>query len=63
MNEAFFTELQKEMEKSVTAFRKDLSKLRTLVNLHTLDLSHTPVSPKALETIAELPKLRERTLN
>ena len=29
MNEAFFTELQKEMEKSVTAFRKDLSKLRT----------------------------------
>lgn len=29
MNEVFFTELQKEMEKSVTAFRKDLSKLRT----------------------------------
>lgn len=29
MNEAFFTELQKEMEKSVTAFRKDLAKLRT----------------------------------
>ncbi len=29
MNEAFFTELQKEMGKSVTAFRKDLAKLRT----------------------------------
>ena len=29
MNEAFFTELQKEMEKSVVAFRKDLAKLRT----------------------------------
>ncbi len=29
MNEVFFTELQKEMEKSVTAFRKDLAKLRT----------------------------------
>ncbi len=29
MNEAFFTELQKEMEKSVVAFRKDLSKVRT----------------------------------
>ncbi|TAJ76639.1 ribosome recycling factor [bacterium] len=29
MNEAFFTEIQKEMEKSVTAFRKDLAKLRT----------------------------------
>jgi len=29
MNEAFFTELQKEMEKSVVAFRKDLAKVRT----------------------------------
>ncbi|MBI2359558.1 MAG: ribosome recycling factor [Deltaproteobacteria bacterium] len=29
MNEAFFTELQKEMEKSVVAFRRDLAKLRT----------------------------------
>ncbi len=29
MNEAFFTDLQKEMEKSVAAFRKDLAKLRT----------------------------------
>jgi ribosome recycling factor len=29
MNEAFFTELQKEMDKCVIAFRKDLSKLRT----------------------------------
>lgn len=29
MNEAFFPELQKEMEKSVTTFRKDLGKLRT----------------------------------
>ncbi len=29
MNEAFFTELQKEMEKSIVAFRKDLAKLRT----------------------------------
>lgn len=29
MKEAFFTELQKEMEKSVAAFRKDLAKLRT----------------------------------
>jgi ribosome recycling factor len=29
MNETFFNELQKEMEKSVTAFRKDLAKLRT----------------------------------
>ena len=29
MNEAFFTELQKEMDKSVAAFRKDLAKLRT----------------------------------
>ena len=29
MNEAFFTELQKEMEKSIAAFRKELAKLRT----------------------------------
>ncbi len=29
MNEAFFTELQKEMEKSVASLRKDLAKLRT----------------------------------
>lgn len=29
MNETFFTELQKEMEKSLTAFRKDLAKVRT----------------------------------
>ena len=29
MNEAFFNELQKEMDKSVAAFRRDLSKLRT----------------------------------
>lgn len=29
INEAFFTELQREMEKSVAAFRKDLTKLRT----------------------------------
>ena len=29
MNETFFIELQKEMEKSVVAFRKDLAKLRT----------------------------------
>lgn len=29
MNEAFFTELQKEMDKSVLAFRKDLAKIRT----------------------------------
>lgn len=29
MNEAFFTELQKEMEKSIVAFRKDLAKIRT----------------------------------
>ena len=29
MNEAFFSELQKEMEKSVVAFRKELAKLRT----------------------------------
>lgn len=29
MNEAFFTELQREMEKTVVAFRKDLAKLRT----------------------------------
>lgn len=29
MNESFFAELQKEMEKSVAAFRKDLSRLRT----------------------------------
>jgi ribosome recycling factor len=29
MNEPFFTELQKEMEKSVAAFRKELARLRT----------------------------------
>jgi ribosome recycling factor len=29
MNEAFFTDLQKEMEKVLLAFRKDLAKLRT----------------------------------
>jgi ribosome recycling factor len=29
MNEAFFTELQREMEKTVVAFRKDLARLRT----------------------------------
>src|SRR5713226_2279362 len=29
MNEAFFTERQKEMEKSVASLRKDLAKLRT----------------------------------
>jgi len=29
MNETFFTEIQKEMGKCVTAFRKDLAKLRT----------------------------------
>ncbi|MCZ6624230.1 MAG: ribosome recycling factor [Deltaproteobacteria bacterium] len=29
MNEAFFTELQQEMERSVAALRKDLAKLRT----------------------------------
>ena len=29
MNEGFFTELQKEMERSVAVFRKDLAKLRT----------------------------------
>ncbi|MGH7848571.1 MAG: ribosome recycling factor [Candidatus Binatia bacterium] len=29
MNEAFFTDLQKEVEKAVVAFRKDLSKIRT----------------------------------
>jgi len=29
MNESFFTELQKEMEKSVVAFRRELAKLRT----------------------------------
>ena len=29
MNEAFFTELQREMERSVAALRKDLAKVRT----------------------------------
>jgi ribosome recycling factor len=29
MTEAFFTDLQKEVEKAVVAFRKDLSKIRT----------------------------------
>lgn len=29
MNEAFYNELQKEMEKSVAAFRRDLARLRT----------------------------------
>ncbi len=29
MNEPFFTELQREMEKCIVAFRKDLAKLRT----------------------------------
>src|SRR5215468_7319749 len=29
MNEAFFTDLHKEVEKAVVAFRKDLSKIRT----------------------------------
>lgn len=29
MNQAFFTELQKEMDKTVAAFRKDLTKVRT----------------------------------
>lgn len=29
MNETFYTDLQKEMDKSVAAYRKDMSKLRT----------------------------------
>ncbi len=29
MNETFFSDLQKELDKTVTAFRKDLSKVRT----------------------------------
>lgn len=29
MNEAFFAELQKELDKTVSAFRKDLTKIRT----------------------------------
>ncbi len=29
MNETFFSDLQKELEKTVTSFRKDLSKVRT----------------------------------
>ncbi len=29
MNEPFFLELQKEMEKSIAAFRKELAKVRT----------------------------------
>jgi len=29
MNESFFTDLQKEMDKTIAAFRKELSKLRT----------------------------------
>ncbi len=29
MNETFFSDLQKELDKTVTAFRRDLSKVRT----------------------------------
>jgi Leucine-rich repeat (LRR) protein len=41
---------------------RDLSKLKPLVNLESLDLSNTPVSDDALETIRTLPKLRELRL-
>ncbi|MCH6544621.1 MAG: ribosome recycling factor, partial [Deltaproteobacteria bacterium] len=29
MNETFFSDLQKELDKTVTTFRRDLSKMRT----------------------------------
>jgi len=41
---------------------RDLSKLAGLVNLETLDLSNTPVSGDALESLRALPKLRELRL-
>jgi Leucine-rich repeat (LRR) protein len=41
---------------------RDLSKLKTLVNLESLDLSNTPVSDDALEALRALPKLRELRL-
>jgi Leucine-rich repeat (LRR) protein len=41
---------------------RDLSKLRALVNLESLDLSNTPVSDDALEALRALPKLRELRL-
>jgi Leucine-rich repeat (LRR) protein len=41
---------------------RDLSMLKMLVNLETLDLSNTPVSDDALEALRTLPKLRELRL-
>jgi len=41
---------------------RDLSKLKALVNLESLDLSNTPVSDDALEALRALPKLRELRL-
>jgi len=41
---------------------RDLSKLRTLVNLRTLDLSDTPVSAEALAALSSMPRLRELRL-
>ena len=38
---------------------RDLSALRTLVNLELLDLSRTPVMPEALGVLSSMPKIRE----
>ncbi len=41
---------------------KELSRLKGLVNLEVLDLSHTPISSAGLADIQRLPKLRELRL-
>lgn len=58
MNEALFSELQKEMDKCVIAFRKELSKLRTgrastaLLEGITVDYYGTPTALNQLATLS-----------
>jgi ribosome recycling factor len=58
MNEAFFSDLQKEMDKVVVAFRKELSKLRTgrastaLLEGITVDYYGTPTPLNQLATLS-----------
>jgi len=58
MNESLFTELQKEMDKVVVAFRKELSKLRTgrastaLLEGITVDYYGTPTQLNQLATLS-----------
>ena len=58
MNEAFFSDLQKEMDKVVVAFRKELSKLRTgrastaLLEGIAVDYYGTPTQLNQLATLS-----------